>query len=955
MTIPTLSAVAPTHPRLTLDVLPEYSSYLKRCRKAALGLEEESASHAYLTRLQEKKWTRGEMEEYLAAASDAEELEALLRRLRREVVLSLLVRDVTGAGGYEEVVSVISDFAELAVSSIVAAHARELAARFGVPSSEDGTPQDLMVVGMGKLGGAELNVSSDIDLIFVYDEDGECRPTKEYPNVRKTLSNREFYERLAKKIIPGLSDITYEGFVFRVDMRLRPNGDAGPICCSNSMLEDYLVMQGRDWERFAWSKGRVINTPVFTTPEQFAQQHKNLSDTVRPFVYRKYLDFSAISSLTELHRKIRIATHQRELNHHTKGRNVKLGRGGIREIEFIVQTFQVIRGGRNKKLQERSTLASLRNLSEEGVIEAEKAEKLAAIYVFLRNFEHALQYVDDQQTQIYPDDPAEEEKIAGMLGFSRDTLEAAFKSATEYVAESFDEIFQTDEGTDEDSWPIGWDSGKDYAQPELSAVLASLGYDNPDEGARRLLALMSVRALKLINSTARNRMRKLVRAVVTEIPEEVGHLRRKVTADDLLERFIRFLEVIAGRPTYVSLLLQYSVTRFRVAEVLAGSRWAAGYLLRHPLLLDELWDERVKQIDDYTPVNERLIAEKAQRRLESCDKDDEEMRINVLREVQHAELFRLLLADLDGRLSVERLADHLSGVADAILTVAIEEVWKTMHQDEDDPPKFAVISYGKLGGKELGYAGDLDLVFLYDDDRPGSEKLYVRFARKLMNWLTVTTSSGDLYDVDLRLRPNGESGMLVCTLEAFRRYQENADGTGAWLWEHQALTRARFSAGDADIGKAFEKVRSDILMRPRDTAETARGVLAMRQKMHDGHVNTSGLFDVKHDAGGMVDVEFIVQFLVLAYSSRFPSLVHNFGNIKLLAMAAEAGLIDQKRAEEVAAIYRRYRRIQHVARLNGSQGVPVRVDSEEIREKSQSVRDLWQEVFSFCGGAGSAG
>lgn len=345
----------------------------------------------------------------------------------RDVMVSLAVRDLIGKADFFEVSQTASDLAEVVIRKVVEIHARELAKRFGVPMSPLGIPQDLLVVGMGKLGGHELNVSSDIDLIFIYDEDGDCRPTQEYPSVRKTLSNHEFFERLSKKIIPAISDLTYDGFVFRVDMRLRPNGDSGPIVCSSGMLEEYLMVQGRDWERFAWSKGRVVSGPVFSNQEQFDIQVANLNSIVRPFVYRKYLDFSAISSLTDLHKKIRTESRKRDLEQLTKGHNIKLGRGGIREIEFIVQTFQVIRGGRVNKLRQHATLSSLQALTGEGVINEEKAQNLRDIYIFLRNFEHVLQYVDDQQTQVYPDDPGQQEKIAAMLGYSREELNRELK------------------------------------------------------------------------------------------------------------------------------------------------------------------------------------------------------------------------------------------------------------------------------------------------------------------------------------------------------------------------------------------------------------------------------------------------------------------------------------------------------------------------------------------------
>ena len=473
-------------------------------------------------------------------------------------------------------------------------------------------------------------------------------------------------------------------------------------------------------------------------------------------------------------------------------------------------------------------------------------------------------------------------------------------------------------------------------------MLERNGFKETEELSQLILNLMSLRALKLINAGARQRMVTLVKNTV-EGKNKPEHLKI-ISREELLRRCIMFYEVIAGRPTYVSLLLQYPLAAKRLGDVLGNGKWAAEYLNRHPLLLDELWDERLSQIDDYTPVDFSFYIERTRARLADIPEDDQETRMNLIREVHHARLFRLFLADMAGRLTVERLADQLSALADATLEIVMEEVWKTVPGRHIERPKFAIVAYGKLGGKELAYASDLDLVFLFEDDAQDAEKIYMRFARRLINWLTATTGSGVLFDVDMRLRPNGESGMLVSSVDSFEKYQKNEDGTGAWLWEHQALTRARYAAGDRDIGDKFEKIRIEILRRERNAEETKAEVLKMRQRMHDGHPNKTELFDVKHDEGGMVDVEFIVQYLVLQYSAKFPQLVNNFGNIKMLEMASDAGLIPKDLALEVSSIYRKYRRIQHEFRLN-SPSVPVRVPKEEFADDAAKVRELWSLVF----------
>ncbi len=940
-----LDLLTPDRSRICLVQLEHCSSFLKKSLNS-LGLKEEKDRLDFLKGFLDAPGNIRLIREDLERADCPEMLASLMRKARKRLMMSLIAKDVTGAAGFDDVVRIISEFAELVIQKTVHVHARELAKRFGVPHSPLGVPQDLLVVGMGKLGGGELNVSSDIDLIFFYDEDGECKGTKEFPEPRKQLTNREFYERLAKKIIPAISDLTYEGFVFRVDMRLRPNGDSGPIVGSSDMLEEYLMSQGRDWERFAWVKGRVVSAPVFTTPEEFRIQAKNLGDIVRPFVYRKYLDFGAISALTVLHAKIRASTQLKAVHALHSGKNVKLGRGGIREIEFIAQTFQVIRGGRNPHLREKNTLKALDLLKDDGVLNAEEVDVLKRIYVFLRNVEHALQYVDDQQTQLLPDDPHAQENIASMLGFSRERLLRVLDESTEYVADCFDSIFQTDEHKEADEWPIAWDRFDDDVSEALKSFFASKGFVEIDRMVASVRNITQHRTYKVINSEARVRLRNLLSIVVNDADSYISEKGLSLSKDEAVLRYFRFLEVISGRSTYVSLLLQYPEAARRVGRLLASSRWAYEYLLRHPILLDELLDVRNSDIDDYTPVDFSRYKERTRQVLAGLDPADQETRMNILREAHHGRLFRLLLADLAGRLTVERLADQLSALADATLELAMEESWKTVPGRFVETPNFAIIAYGKLGGKELSYASDLDLIFLYDDEHPDAEKIYVRFARRLMNWLTTTTSSGFLFDIDMRLRPNGESGMLVSTVEAYKKYERNEDGTGAWLWEHQALTRGRFSAGKYEIGQEFEAFRKEILRTRRDIPQTAREILAMRQKMRDGHANDTDLFDVKHDAGGMVDIEFIVQFLVLAYSNEHPEMMNNFGNILLLNMAADAGLIDPDLAQAASSAYRDYRKFQHEFRLNApDDSKAVRVEPSVFAEQCGTVKKLWHQVF----------
>jgi len=880
--------------------------------------------------------------ESLGNASDGDEaaLAQRMRWLRRRVLLGLAARDIGGLAELAEVVGTVTALAELAVGEALRLHAPLLAQRHGVPLAADGTPQDLLVVAMGKGGGGELNVSSDLDLVFVYDEDGETGPHGEFAEAPRPLSNHEFFERLGKRLIAALSDVTADGFVFRVDMRLRPHGDAGPLAVSNAMLEEYLLREGRDWERFAWLKGRVISGPVLADAAAFERQRGALEALVRPFVFRKYLDFSAIASLRDLHAQIRAQTRAKSARRaggvDTHDDNVKLGRGGIREIEFIAQTLQVIRGGRDARLRDRATLTTLATLAQVGVLQAALAERLGAHYVFLRRLEHALQYVDDAQTHQLPAEEAALARVAAMLGLaSAGELRERFDVVTEEVAAAFDSVFMTPPQDDAEVSICGDEAA-------LLERLRAAGVDDAAACAARVRALLEARRVLAATGTARVTIERLIVQAVAR----VGALPRTVSADEVLARLAQLLESIAGRSTYIALLAQYPHAFERVLRLLAASRWATDYLVQRPILLDELLDERLTDLSNESAVDFSEYAAELQAHLAELG-DDVEGRMNLVRDEHHAQVFRLLIADLDGRLSVERLADHLSALADATLGAVLQQAWQVAPRRHVDVPRFAVIGYGKLGGKELGYASDLDLVFVYDDDAPDAAPNYVGLARRIVLWLTTITSSGVLFDVDLRLRPNGEAGMPAVPIEAFEQYQRREGGSGAWTWEHQALTRARFVAGDAAIGERFEQLRNEVLSMPRERDPLAADVIDMRRRMLEGHPNRSELFDLKHDRGGMVDVEFIVQFLVLAHSNAQPRLLGNLGNIALLHIAGELGLVDARLAAEVAGGYRTFRRMQHELRLNNA--TYARVPPDTVAGEVLAVKSLWRAVFATDG------
>jgi len=806
---------------------------------------------------------REEMARALADSRGDDEtaLRARLRRLRNRVLLRVMARDLAGHANLGEVCGTMSALAEAEIAAAL---------------DWLGRPE-LAVVAMGKLGGGELNVSSDIDLVFL-------RPR----GAGGGDAAAEGYERAGRALIRLLSEVTEDGFAFRVDMRLRPYGDSGPLVCDADFLEDYFVAQGREWERYAWIKARVLTGG----PELTGQ----IERVVRPFVYRKYLDYGTLAAMRRLHAEVRRDVARRDLADH-----VKLGPGGIREVEFVAQALQLIRGGRDPELTVRPTLQVLSILARKNLLPESAARELADAYVFLRNVEHRLQYLDDAQRHDLPADAEDRSRLAAMAGFADwQTFAARLMEVRANVTRHFERALgEPERAAAAPSWPD---------HPRAAALRASQRYAAlPAESRSRLDTLIPALARA---------------AAATPDPGET------------LARGIDLVEAISGRAAYLALLAENPPALERVARIIGASSWAAQFVTLHPLLLDELLDDRVL----YAPPDLAAFAAQLRAQL-AAHAGDTERRMNLMRELHQGQVFRLLAQDLAGLLTIERLADHLSALADLVLEVALEEVWKDLpRRHRGDAPLFAVAAYGKLGGKELGYASDLDIVFLYEDADERAAEVYARFAQRLITWLTTRTSAGILFDVDTVLRPSGASGLLVSSLEAFERYQER----DAWVWEHQALTRARACAGERAIGAKFEALRDKILRWPRDEQALRKEIAGMRDKMFAAHPNRSGLFDLKHDRGGMIDVEFAVQHLVLAHASRHAGLTRNLGNIALLGMAAELGLIPAALAEGARNAYREFRRRQHALRLNGAQY--ARVELAEVALHVEAVKALWSAV-----------
>jgi [glutamine synthetase] adenylyltransferase / [glutamine synthetase]-adenylyl-L-tyrosine phosphorylase len=883
-------------------------------------------------------------------AADEAALKRTLRRLRQEVMLRVLLRDLSGRAPLAEVVASMSDLAEVSLRYALEHLSVWLQAQHGTPMS-NGKRQELIVVGMGKLGGRELNVSSDVDLIFVYPEEGETVCARAGP---RPLSNHEYFTRLGRKLINALADVTEDGQVFRVDMRLRPNGDSGPLACSFDALENYFIAEGREWERYAWIKARVVATSGHSTVAVSGSSTLGASGSstlaasgnasvaagggdlpgelaaiARPFVFRKYLDFGAFAAMRSLHTQIRAEVARRDLAGH-----IKLGPGGIREIEFIAQAFQLIRGGRDPELQARPTLEVLTLLQKKGLLPVEAVAELRAAYAFLRRLEHRLQYLDDAQTHELPTDCRDQALIAGAMGCDD---YAAFMirldALREQVSRHFDDVFA---GPVQDVHPCAplWMGELDAEAAHER--LAALGFTDTGAALTRLTGARASQRYQQLPQASRERYDALVPRVV-ELAANAG------APEAALARTLDLLEAISRRGAYLALLHEYPQALEKVVQLLAASGWAAAYVTRHPLLLDELLDARTL----YAAPDWKEFAAGLRAQLSRHEGDAERL-MDVLREAHHAQVFRLLAQDLAGQLTVEVLADHLSALADLMLAITLELCWAQLRNRHRDAPRFAIVAYGKLGGKELGYASDLDIIFLYDDADANAPQMYSRLAQRINTWLTSATPSGVLFETDLRLRPNGASGLMVSSVDGFREYQEK----DAWVWEHQALTRARCCAGDVEVGAAFEAERIAILCRSRDPGVLRREVVSMRQQILDAHPNRGDLFDLKHDRGGMIDIEFIVQYLVLAHAHRYPQLTGNLGNIALLKMAGELGLIPLATAMTVRDGYREYRRLQHAERLNGAQY--ARVEHGPLAPYTEATLELWKAVFA-SGASGPAG
>jgi glutamate-ammonia-ligase adenylyltransferase len=852
-----------------------------------------------------------------------------LRILRQLVMERLVVLDTTQQAPLSVVTRAVTELAEFALDVAFAEAQTQLDARHGMPTTPSGQRAVMWIVGMGKFGARELNVSSDIDLIYVYDEDGE---TTGLPDGRGRISNHDYFAKAVKIIYSMVGDTTEHGFVFRMDLALRPNGNSGPSVVSRQALEEYFLVQGREWERFAWLKSRVV-APL-QEPNNALRNAFELRDTVLPFVFRRYLDYSVFESLRGLHQQIRNHSAKRSAGRPERANDVKLSRGGIREIEFTVQLLQVVRGGHFPELRTRPTLKALQRLSQANLMPVATAEALAQAYVFLRQVEHRIQYLDDQQTHVLPTQDADLNWIALTLGYGDvcDFL-TQLDSHRELVAHEFDRLLGQGDSDTTRNATADCRGCKPTGQPEcfdLESLLPHL--------SERLRARVADWAdqprVRTLRDEGMQRLLKLLQRTNAWVEE--GRV-----SEEAAVRWSDWMEPLLRRESYLALLIERPRVHEQLMRLLGLARWPAKYLLQHPGVIDELASEALLA-ERFVAANFEQELEQRLAALQSMGQADEETLLNLLRRAHHAEVFRTLARDVEGRITVEQVADDLSALADCILRVTCRWVWQHFKQRHRDEPQLAILAYGKLGGKELGYGSDLDIVFVYEDAHERAGEIYAAFVRKLINWLAVKTGEGDLYEIDTALRPNGNSGLLVSPFEAYANYQEQRGENTAWTWEHQAMTRARFCLGTPGLKERFDGVRAKVITAQRDHAALAQEIVAMRDKLRAAHSVKPDLFDVKHSAGGMVDVEFAVQYLVLAHARQHPVLLGNVGNIALLLAAEQAGLLPAGVGQAAGSAYRELRRIQHQARLDEQ---PTQVPQKDLDTESNAILTLWHAVF----------
>ncbi|MBW3165447.1 bifunctional [glutamate--ammonia ligase]-adenylyl-L-tyrosine phosphorylase/[glutamate--ammonia-ligase] adenylyltransferase [Ferrimonas balearica] len=863
-----------------------------------------------------------ELATVMAGCPDETQAMARLRRYRHRALARIAARDLLNLAPVEKTLALLSALAEamvVAARDFLAAH---LAPQWGVPTGAQGQPLQLMILGMGKLGGGELNFSSDIDLIFTYLENGVTQ------GGRRELDNQQYFIRLGQKLVNLLAQTTVDGFCYRVDMRLRPFGDAGPLVVSLAALEDYYQEQGREWERYAMVKARLLGA----TPTESQALHELL----RPFVYRRYLDFSAIDALRRMKGLI-----ESQLRRQALSNNIKLGRGGIREVEFVAQTYQLIRGGREPSLRQSPLRPVLAELQRLGLIDHRSHRALIEGYDLLRRVENRLQALNDSQTQTLPADPDNQLRLA--LAMGEDNAETLWQRIQQAMAD-IHQVFRDTIGAEQDEeselggLPALWQGpGLDV---DAEAILAEHGLE----------ATLWPRIRTVRDEFSQRRTGPRGREVLDKlIPRLLQKLARQKDQESVWLRVTSVLATILTRTTYLELLLENPGAARQLVTLCAASPWIAEQLSRYPILLDELIDP----VALYQPLPPEGYAAELREYLLRVPEDDLEQQMESLRQFKQAHQLRIAAADVTRVLPVMKVSDHLTWLAEAIIEQVVNLAWQQLTDRHgrpslaDEGRGFAVIAYGKLGGLELGYGSDLDLVFLHnagagetDGAKPiDNSHFYVKLAQRILHLFATRTASGVLYEVDTRLRPSGSAGLLVSQIDRFEEYQQQE----AWTWEHQALVRARFVYGDDDLAARFAQLRRRLLCQPRDAAKLKEDVVSMRAKMRD-HLDRSDKqqFDLKQGPGGITDIEFITQYLVLKEAAACPALALWSDNVRILETALAEDKLGPQAADRLIQTYIDLRDTSHHKVLAGEGGT---VPLAERPDACEAVLGIWDELL----------
>ncbi|KOO07836.1 bifunctional [glutamate--ammonia ligase]-adenylyl-L-tyrosine phosphorylase/[glutamate--ammonia-ligase] adenylyltransferase [Vibrio hepatarius] len=852
----------------------------------------------------------------------------VLRQFRNREMVYIAWRDFTGSWSLEESLEHLSQLAEAMIFETYQWQYKACCDLWGTPCNDQGDAQPMLIIGMGKLGGGELNFSSDIDLIFTYPENGETQ------GARRSIANAQFFTRLGQRIIKALDQQTYDGFCYRVDMRLRPFGDSGPLVMSYAALEDYYQEQGRDWERYAMVKARVMGSEMY--PE-----YQELRQMLRPFVFRRYIDFSAIQSLRRMKSMISSEVRRRGLVN-----NIKLGAGGIREIEFIAQVFQLIRGGREPGLRHRSLLLTLDAIEELDLLEDGGTQHLRDAYKFLRRLENLLQAMADKQTQTLPESSVEQLQLATAMGYHDwQGLLADVHTHMDAVHQVFNGLIGDDE---EESSDVAkhfhelWDMAE--KQDVMEHVLSEdIGAEEPQVMANTIIQFKHDLAKKTLGPRGREVLNRLM-------PKVFAAIYSHPDAQFGLPRVLHLLQKIVTRTTYLELLDEHAAALTQLVRLCTASPMISEQLGRYPILLDELIDPQ--QL--YNPIPLESYQTELRDFLARIPEDDMEQQMEALRQFKQICILRIAAADIAGVLPVMKVSDHLTYLAEAIVESVVNQAWLQMAEKYGEPNHlkdregkgFAVIGYGKVGGWELGYNSDLDIVFMHDcpvsaytDGKKeiDGRQFYLRLAQRIIHIFSTRTASGILYEVDTRLRPSGASGLLVSPAEAFDEYQH----TEAWTWEHQALVRARMIYGDEPLQQSFAQTRHNVLTLERDENKLKQEVVDMRIKMRD-HLGgkKADRFMLKQDPGGITDVEFLAQYLVLRYSHEKPKLTRWSDNVRIFESMIAQGVMDEEQAMAITHAYTEMRdQIHHRNLLNLDADVAL----DKFVVERELVSKIWQQ------------